>query len=204
MQLHAASRRPAAPAKAASGSESSTNSARIETPTAAETPTTSAPTTVMTAVGLAGLRSSRSNARQREGSAAASSATTSTSVFFPEAAAEAAASAPRLFKAWRWLLRWSSTARAPARGAERLPCRRSPHLLGSRLGERRRRRPVEARARRELVGVGGAARHRDRRLLRRPRRLTAHRQRENRAMLSALGGRWRRWRRWRGGLGPHP
>ena len=75
--LHAAPRRLAA-AGSASGSsersESGTNSARIEPPTAAETPATSAPTTVMAAVGLAALCRRTSNARQREGSAAAGSA----------------------------------------------------------------------------------------------------------------------------------
>ena len=45
----------------------------IEPPTAEETPATSAPMMVMAPVGLAGLRSSRSNARLCEGSAAAGS-----------------------------------------------------------------------------------------------------------------------------------
>ena len=55
-------------------SEVSTNSARIEPPTAEETPATSAPMKVMAPVGLAGLWSRRSNAGQRQGSAAAGSA----------------------------------------------------------------------------------------------------------------------------------
>ena len=55
-------------------SESSTNSAMIESQSAEETPATSVPATVVTVVGLAGLYSSTSNAGQCEGCAAASSA----------------------------------------------------------------------------------------------------------------------------------
>ena len=57
-----------------SSSEKSTDTYSIERRSAESTPATSAPTTVVMAVGLAGLCSSRLNARQCEGCAAAGSA----------------------------------------------------------------------------------------------------------------------------------